>query len=194
MKKSILAMLLVLCCTLSLLGCENQVKVKEKETKPVAETESVEGTEKQEIADEDAVLGVPGSPDLPAVQLFDLTYGKIKDLEWEEIETTEQENGTWLCTAMNKNVEYTFVFENPYQSDDVTAQIMTVSGDGSSCITDRNSIGDTLDVFPDDIQEQVTPLDGILYTACKLEGKNTELQFDGDTTELIAVQFQREAK
>ena len=182
MKKSILAMILALCCMLTLLGCDGQPALKEKETKSAAETESDEGTEKQEIADEDAVLGVPGSPDLPAVQLFDLTYGKIK------------ENGTWLCTAMNKNVEYTFVFENPYQSDDVTAQIMTVSGGGSSCITDRNSIGDTLDVFPDDIQEQVTPLDGILYTACKLEGKNAELQFDEDSTELIVVQFRRNAK
>ena len=193
MKMRFLAILLVLCCTLSLLGCENQLALKEKETKPATETEETVADEK-ETQGEDIVPGVPGSPELTAVEIFDLTYGQIKGLEWDELDTAEQDNGTWLCTAAKNNVEFTFVFPNPYQSDDVIPEVLTVDGDGVACITADNNLGDTLDVFSEEIQEQAEHFDGGLYVNCILEGKNAQMQFDEDTTKLVVVQLRCDAK
>lgn len=169
------------------------------------ETEPVENTEAAATLPpetEPETLGKPGSKKLPAVELFQLTYGQIKTLEWEETEVSDLENGTWMLrTETEDETGYCFVFPGDLEDTNARPKILTVDDlnyTSKAYITAKIRLGMAARELPEAIQDKIGPMDGGMFAATSLNGIEADMLFDepmedvGDAI-LYCVQLRRGA-
>ena len=190
----VLALLLTMALTVGLLGCEmnfDLLGIGNREQNQQS-TNQIEGTDNSFNATETVTipnettelkpLGEPGSEQLPAVELFQLTYGQIAMLDWDKMEWEDLDNGTWMCRMETADgTGYCFVFPGKMKDADALPNILTVDDlnyTSRAYITAEIQLGSVLQDLSEEIQNEIRPMDGGLLATSYLEGIYAEMLFD----------------
>lgn len=202
MKIRLIALLMALCCAVTLFGCEAEeeesIRRKRKSSNKETTEEYTEATgevifedvTEERITETTAPVDppksgyAPGSYFMPAIELMDLTYLELTELPWNKQKTQDGER--WILQAESCDSTFIIVFDGDFQDPYTKPSVINIedsTGKGYAYVTEDIQLGDRAE-WMNSIKDQIGPMDGGLYASVTLDGCAMDLLFDGEMDKL----------